>query len=119
MAQFITDAELQAALEGVLMKPAGTLTSGPTGLPPWGVVITQANTQAYNDIVEKLTIRGYTQTQIAGWDYGVTYETMIGLYWCLYLGAALHNYDDKFVEKYRVYRDRLEDTLVIVGGTIT
>jgi hypothetical protein len=116
MGQFIDDNQLQTALEGVLKVASGTLTNN---APVWQPVITQANAQAYARIVESFLERGFTAAQIAQWDYGVNYETMIGLYYALILGAGYHDHDDEYIAQYKHYYDHLPDAMLVINGTIT
>ena len=113
MPGFQTDAQLQTQLEGVVKVPAGQLVDN---TPAWGPVITQANLAAWTRIEEVFYEKGYTPAQLLMWDNGAIYQQMIGVYFCLVLGAGLHNYDDKFIEKYKWFFDRIADRVLIAGG---
>ena len=113
---FIADSDLQLALESVFKQNGGQLT---TNVPAWSQIITQANSDAYALIQEKLLERGFTLTKIQSWDFGTNYQTEIGVYKALIKGAGLHGYDDKFINQYKGTTDRLEDVLIVSNGAIT
>lgn len=113
MPGFQTDADLQTQLEGVIKVAAGTLVST---TPSWGPVITQANATAFARISEVFLEKGYTAAQVLSWDNGVVYQQAIGLYLCLTFGAGLHGYDDKFIEKYKWFFDKIADRILIANG---
>jgi len=112
MATFIADTVLQTALEAILKVAQGTLL---VNTPYWGNIITASNLSAYNSIVTNLQAQGFTPQQISLWDRGIEYNTDIGLYWCLIKGAALHSYDDKFMNRFD-RRKELNPAVVTNGG---
>lgn len=108
---FITDADLKQAV-------ADTLSKSLTDLPEkWDRIVTRANKDAYNDIISILLGRGYSQSQIDAWDRGESIQTLQGLYWAFVHGAGLHNYDDRWVNKFD-QRAYLKDPALLIddGG---
>jgi hypothetical protein len=92
---FVTDAELQTALEAVLKVPPGSLAIVDSAY--WLTIIHDSNAAAYHDTIAVLLQRGLSLAQADTWFRGREFQLDIGLYWCLVKGGALHNYDDKFV----------------------
>jgi hypothetical protein len=76
MPGFITDNELKTYVKAVFRK-------GSEFSSVWDVIIPEANTAAYWDIVYAWQKRGFTKTQIDQWDRGEEYQKYFGLWWCL------------------------------------
>src|ERR1700688_1921836 len=112
---FLAASDLQTLIEGELKVPANSLV---TTVPAWGPVIAQANTEAYADIQQAFLSRGFSAAQLVGWDNGATYQGKIGVYKALCMGAGLHGYDDKFIDRYKPPDGFLDDVLLVRGGTI-
>ena len=125
---FITDAVLSAALKDVLQRTSGLPGSGNKGkgaagdlLPFWSSIITRANQAAYQEIIARLSERGFIfATQIQYWDRGVEFQTAIGLWWCLVHGAALatDSYQAQALDKEKQQLDRrweLKECAVLIG----
>jgi len=84
---FITDAQLTSALSDALHR---LVPNGADLMPFFSGIITRANSTAYWEIVSALMGRGFDKVQqIDLWDRGPEYQTAIGLWWCLELGAAI------------------------------
>lgn len=95
MASFLTDAELKAAVADALkIQNSASLPS------QWDSPIVDGNEMAYSDIVGALLDRGFTQAQIAAWGRGKIIQKLQGMYWAFVLGAALHSFDDRWVNKW-------------------
>lgn len=109
---FITDAQLKTQLAAALKLASSA--SLPVG---WDDIIAKSNLAAYQTIVAKLSGRGYTAAQIAGWDQGAEFNTDIGLFWCLVKGAGLHGNDPTFINKLD-RRAELDTCDVMVGGVL-
>jgi hypothetical protein len=84
---------------------------------PWQQFLVDSLQSAKDDIVDWLTWRGYTPTQIDSWVRGAELQGDIGLWWTLTKGAGLHNYDQKFIDKLD-RRPELADVLVRDAGGI-
>jgi hypothetical protein len=91
---FVTNAQLQTALENMIRVAAGTFSAGDSAYVL--NIIADANKSAYQDIQAALLRRGLTQAQLDTWDRGGEYQKDIGLYWCLVKTVGLHAFDDKF-----------------------
>ena len=94
---FVTDAQLQTALEAVLKVPAGSLATGDSAY--WQGIVTDSNAAAYADILLALLARGLSLEQADTWIGGEEFQLDMGLYWSLVRGGALHSYDPTYVEK--------------------
>lgn len=107
-----TDAEIKAVLRGILAKANVATVSD-----RWTPILTQANTQARMDITTIMIARGYTPSQIVAWEFTNSFHVRQSLYWALVFGAALHPYEDRFIEKLDI-REMLESVTVTDGDTI-
>lgn len=89
-ANWYTDAEIKATLEGMLGQTAASLPSH------WTPIVAAANRRAIGQLMTFFRDLGYTDAQIETWgdktstvDYGATYQQFQALYWCGELGRAL------------------------------
>ena len=89
-ANWYTDAEIKATLEGMIGAAGGSLTSH------WTPIVAAANPRAKGQLYTFFRDLGYTDDQIETWgdkesttDYGATYQKFQALYWCGELGKAL------------------------------
>lgn len=89
-ANWYTDAEIKAVLEGMIGATGGSLTSH------WTPIIAAANRRAIGQLYTFFRGLGYTDAQIETWgdktsatDYGATYQQFQALYWCGELGKSL------------------------------
>jgi len=114
MGQFVADSVVQARVAAALKRSGGV--ADVTGNVAWPVIITAANTAAYNEIVTRLTARGFSAAQIAAWDRGVEYETKIALYWSLLEGGALDGYDDRSLREMKAWIKELDTVQVLNAG---
>lgn len=106
---WITDEALKAKLLDVLQK-GEVETSG-----AWDTIITDANLAAEWDIKQALAARGYSASQISGWDGATVYNIDLALFWSLVKGGATKSYDRTFIEKLD-RREELKTVAVTVGG---
>lgn len=104
---YITDAELKTALAPILRKASAAEIN-----PLWGNIVPDANVAAYNEIIGRLTDRGFTVAQIDSWARNDEFNRDIGLFWALVKGAGLDGYDDKWIE--RLDRREELDTVAVV-----
>jgi hypothetical protein len=114
MPGFITDAQLFAVLAPVLHKANVDLQAN-QGF--WAAIVTAANNSAYGEIAGRLAERAYSSAQVAGWDRGAEFQTQIGLYLALSMGAANQpeGYRDGML-RVLDYRPQLKDVSVLVSG---
>ena len=89
---FINAAALRPKLVATLQKVG--IESGSY----WDQIITDALDASYLDIVTAFAARGFTLTQINGWDFGATFQTELALYWALVKGGAAQSYPDNFIK---------------------
>lgn len=101
----ISDATLKAALAATLKVDVAAVK------PHWDAIITEANQSAYREVVSRLARRGFSQAQIDAWARLEEFNTAIGRFWCLVLGAGLHGYDSTFV-KMMDRREELDEVTV-------
>lgn len=107
---FLTDSDIQARLAAVLKVDQADLD------PYWvGVLIPDCHLNAYNEIVTRLSARGFSMSAITSWDRGKEFESAISLYWLLVQGAGLHDYSDQAV-KALDRRGELDKILLTTGG---
>ena len=109
---FRTDAQIKIQL-------AATLHTDLALLPDWwDTIIITANDSAYQEIVSRLLIRGYSKAQIDTWDRGNEFEVYIALYRALIQGANAQAYDDRWPEKLKYWVDQLAEIAIAVNGVI-
>lgn len=102
---FQTDAALKTAV-------AGRLKQSESDLPDyWDEIVSKANTAAYQEIVSRLTARGYSQAVINAWSRGNEFQHDIGLFWALVHGGGYSEADDRFINKLD-RRNELDTVLV-------
>lgn len=110
----VTTSQLTTSLKGLLLKDSsGTLVSG------WTTIIADAVEIAYGELRAILVDRGYTTTQVDAWDDLLSFSRRLAIYYALSLGAGLHSYDDKFIEKLKPDLKRLETSQISINGTQT
>lgn len=107
----VTTAQVTASLKGLLLKDSsGTLVSG------WASIVADAVESAYADILTALVNRGYTQAQVDAWDALLAWSRRLAIYYALSMGAGLHSYDDKFIEKLKPDLKFLDTAQISIGG---
>jgi hypothetical protein len=111
---FISDDDIKKKLADQLKVTPERLTAA-----EWTTIITDSNASAKNFILTKLYARGYSLTQINGWNSLEEYQTDIALFWCLVKGATaeLHSVDPTFI-KMLDRRNELETLDVLIGDGI-
>lgn len=111
MPGFVEDTELLTALANQLKA------SSPNELPAYYAadLIGRSNTAAYQEIVGRLRARGYTQTQVDGWDRGEEFQLAIGLYFCLVNSGAYGGFDPMAMQALD-RRKELDKVIVFVNG---
>lgn len=108
---FLQDSDIQTQLAAVLKTDASNLD------PYWtATLIPTWHANAYQDIVTRLTARGFTGNQIASWDRGKEFESCLSLFWLLTQGSGLHDFDDRAIE--RLDRRKELDTMLITSQGI-
>ena len=88
---FIDADALEAKLVATLQK---------VGIEPdsyWKPILQDALQTSFMDILHGFLARGYSATQVGGWDYGPAFQTDLGLFWALTKGGATQNYSDTFL----------------------
>lgn len=107
----VTTAQVTASLKGLLLKDSsGTLVSW------WASIVADAVESAYADILTALVNRGYTQAQVDAWDALLAWSRRLAIYYALSMGAGLHSYDDKFIEKLKPDLKFLDTAQISIGG---
>lgn len=109
---FITDAQLNSALHDLL-----ALQPGEGLMPFWNSVITACNLAAYNEILDTMGRRGFSQTVVNQWDRGAEFQTALGLWRCLQELAVRS--PDKYGQKPMMAIDRrpeLRRTALTIAG---
>jgi hypothetical protein len=112
---WITDDDLKTRVLSLLGKTEFE-TSG-----VYETVITDANRQAYRDILFALTSRGYSVAQVEAWDAKQEFNVSLGLFWALTMLGAAKNFDDRFI-KALDRREELTDprrVIRITSGGVT
>lgn len=111
MAWATTD-DIKGVLRGILAK--ASINDLPSR---WTPIIDQASLQSKVDIETTLISRGYTPSQVQGWTYCATFHIRQAVYWALVFGAALHPYEDRFIEKLDM-RETLETVTLTDGDDV-
>ena len=108
---FLTDAQATTEVEAVLKQPNGYTATF------WAQIILRANQRAYVTIVNALKSRGFTLTQIDGWDYGDGFQRDLC---CFFAGCAGGAVDPATFNKELLdvfdRRTELETVPIIVDG---
>jgi hypothetical protein len=94
---FITDEQLRERLAGLLKVAADSELIDDNS--PWQTIIEDSNESAYQEILGRLSDRGFTMAQIESWSRRQEFNIDIGLFWALTKGGGLHAYDDRFIVK--------------------
>ena len=93
---FIPDSTLQTAVAAAISKTWATDLALTTY---WPTIVTNANLQAYGDIVSRLAMRGYDPVlQIPFWDRGIEFNTSLGVFWALTNASQLNALDRKAID---------------------
>ena len=79
---FLTDGVITTSLAAALGTQEANLGAH------WTEIITRSHAEAYEEIVNKLTARGFTLSQITSWDGGAQCERLHSLYYCFLYGAS-------------------------------
>lgn len=108
MAYNTTDT-IKGRVAGLLKKTTADLGSY------WDNIVSDSRTRAYNEIISRLTGRGFTVAQINTWDRAAEFELDIAIYWCLVSGAGLSDPDDKYINRFD-RRMELDDVWLTASG---
>lgn len=109
MAAYISTATLKTALAQILQK------ADESKLAVGVQTLQNAVDFAYNEIIDRMTRRGFTKGQVDQWDRRVEFNTQIALWHCFAAGGVPANGDDKWVKNYDVRKD-LDTVGLYVGG---
>lgn len=105
----LTDANIKTAV-------AAQLKTAPEDLPSyWDEIVAAAHTSGWQDVLEGLLRRGFTQAQVLAWDRCAEYERKMSTYHALVNGGALESFDLTGVRLLDVRKD-LERVQVYAGG---
>jgi hypothetical protein len=108
---FLTDDNIEDALVAMLKLESAA------DLPDYAPeVIPKAHAAGYNEIVRRLSARGFTAAQIAAWDSGDEFERDLSLFWCLVKMATLRANLDQTVFQALDRRAELKDVPVTNGN---
>lgn len=111
---FISNLALKTVVANSLKKNMAHLNA----TDYWDTIIGEQNQAAADEIRARLQARGFTSTQVEDWDRKVTFNKMIGLYWCLVEGGCLDAFDDRFIERLRVHFLESLDTVAVLNNGI-
>ncbi len=106
---YITTAELKTALAQAYQTP------DEEELGIGAVTLANAVRFGYNEIIDRMTRRGFSQGQIDAWDRRVEFNTQLSLFWCFAYGGVPTSGDDKWVKNFDVRKDLNEVGLFIDG----
>jgi hypothetical protein len=107
---FTTDAQVKQDVADVLHTALANL-------PTWvDNVVERVHEAAYQEIVEKLTSRGFTSAQILAWTQGEMYERSIALWYFFTSPQAIGVYDKQALETWERYRSGLK-SVTIAGSS--
>lgn len=109
---FITDVQLTVAVHDCLAIKQDNPTA-----KFWATLITAANIQAYQIIVDTLLQRGWSKTIIDQWDRGAEFQRDIGVWKCLTQGSAMSPQQYSNVALSTLdRRSELKTVAVTIGG---
>jgi len=106
---YISDATLKTAVAESIGQLSDELASR------WDGIISRANVDAYYFVLRKLGERGYTKTEIDAWPEAATFNTDIGLLFCLQRGGVLSSFSDTYIRSID-RRKELESALLMDGA---
>lgn len=102
---FIPDSTLQAAVAARLKRVGIDIANSAY----WPTIITDANNNAYSDIIRLMGLRGYTATDLALWSDAVRFNTRIGIWYAINDGGIGDAFKadqlDKLDERDRLWND--------------
>lgn len=109
MANPLSNTNLRMAFASRLLKKADAQT-----IPAfWDSIIEDARGDAYNVVLERLQIRGYTIAQIDAWPRCEDFVKRLALCQIYNEGQGLHAFDDKITAKaYCTAEDQLDKVMV-------
>ncbi len=99
MAAYITSAELLTALANALQ------VADENSLSVGTVTLANAVKYAYNEIIDRMTKRGFPISQIDSWDRRVEFNTQIGLWHCFAVGGVPAGGDQSWVKNFDQRKD--------------
>ena len=110
-----TDADVQAAVVGVLTKgvsgdPGLTLPSGLAG------IVSDSNRAAQADLTRILALKGYSPAQIATWDDRYAYGIDQATYWALVRAGGMAGFEDKFLKLLDRREELQAAAAILIGG---
>jgi hypothetical protein len=113
---FVSDAVVLADVAAVLK-----LAAGPSALPAYySTVVPLAHSKAVNLIYRRLIARGYTPTQIAGWDDGPEVERNLATLYSLQRAGSTEAIPDSLARECESYteKDGLLDTALLTANGV-
>lgn len=112
MANPLSEANLRIAFAARLLKKADAST-----IPAWwNDIITDALTDAYNVVLERLQIRGYTIAQIDAWPRCEDFVRRVALCQIFNEGQGIHAFDDKITSKAYCSAEEQLDTVMVTAA---
>jgi len=111
MARWVTDDELATRVKDRL-----ALVEFEAGSQWTSTIVPDANERAYGDIVGALALRGFTPSQIAGWDRRREFQISQGLFWALTDGMAVGKDGEPLKIAPLDRREELKEVVVTIGG---
>ena len=112
MSNPLTLANLRIAFAGRLLKKPDASTI-PTW---WDAIITDARDDAYNVVLERLQIRGYTIAQIDAWPRCEDFVRRVALCQLYNEGLGLHAFDDKITAKAYCDAEKQLDSVMVAAA---
>jgi|GEM_PF-6846927 len=111
-----TDAEVQAAVVGILTKgvagdPGLTLPTGLAG------IVADANRAGQADLTRILALKGYSAQQIAAWDDRYAYGIDQATYWALVRAGGMAQFEDTFLKLLDRREELQTAAAILIGGT--
>lgn len=115
MANPLSVANLRMAFAARLLKKSDAQT-----IPAWwDGIIQDACSDAYQIVLERLQIRGYTIAQIDAWPRCVNFVRRIALCQLFNEGLGLHAFDDKITVKAYCNAEEQLDTVMVTAADNT
>lgn len=113
---FITDAQLTTDLAARLKRVGVDITNSTY----WPTIITEANQWAFNEIIRRLAMRGYTADQVNTWIEGPRFQTRLGLWYAISDGGVADAFKDeqlqKFDERSHLWNDEGKELVCLVDA---
>lgn len=109
---FLTADELRQSIADSLQTPIANLPAR------WGRHATRSVEDGKRDIIEIMTAKGYTLSQILDWPRLTSIHESQSKYWAFVHGGLPQNFDDRWVNKLDMRKEMRENLVITADGGV-